>query len=74
VIRPEDWDVVDTDRAKVIGEVTFSLFKGVHNEYEVRVNDHQLLVHTYENYSVGQPIGLTIDPYEIHMMKVSIDE
>lgn len=74
VIRPEDWDVVDTDRAKVIGEVTFSLFKGVHNEYEVRVNDHQLLVHTYENYSIGQPIGLTIDPYEIHMMKVSPDE
>ena len=70
VIRPEDFDVVDLDKAKLIGEVVFSLFKGVHNEYEVLVNDTKLLVHTYESYEVGQSIGLSIDPYEIHMMKV----
>jgi len=74
VIRPEDWDVVPLDKAKVVGEVTFSLFKGVHNEYDVKVKNTTLLVHTYESYEVGQPIGLTIDPYEIHMMKVETDE
>ena len=70
VIRPEDFDVVDLEKAKLVGEVVFSLFKGVHNEYEVLVKNEKLLVHTYESYEVGQPIGLTIDPYEIHMMKV----
>lgn len=74
VIRPEDFDVVDIEKAKLVGEVVFSLFKGVHNEYEVLVKNEKLLVHTYESYEVGQPIGLTIDPYEIHMMKVEESE
>lgn len=74
VIRPEDFDVVDVEKAKLVGEVVFSLFKGVHNEYEVLVKGEKLLVHTYESYELGQPIGLTIDPYEIHMMKVEIGE
>jgi len=74
VIRPEDFDVVDIEKAKLVGEVVFSLFKGVHNEYEVQVGAEKLLVHTYESYEVGQPIGLTIDPYEIHMMKVEKSE
>jgi spermidine/putrescine transport system ATP-binding protein len=74
VIRPEDFDVVDIAKAKLVGEVVFSLFKGVHNEYEVLVKGEKLLVHTYESYEVGQPIGLSIDPYEIHMMKVEQSE
>ena len=74
VIRPEDFDVVDVEKAKLVGEFVFSLFKGVHNEYEVLVKGEKLLVHTYESYEVGQPIGLTIDPYEIHMMKVETGE
>jgi len=74
VIRPEDFDVVDISKAKVTGIVTFSLFKGVHNELEVKIGDHTLLLHTYENYEIGQPIGLSIDPYEIHLMKVEANE
>lgn len=74
VIRPEDFDVVEIDKAKLVGEVVFSLFKGVHNEYEVLVKNEKLLVHTYESYEVGQPIGLKIDPYEIHMMKVEDEQ
>jgi len=74
VIRPEDFDVVDVAKAKVTGKVIFSLFKGVHNELEVQIGETILLVHTYENYELGQPIGLSIDPYEIHMMKVEINE
>ena len=74
VIRPEDFDVVDIAKAKLVGEVVFSLFKGVHNEYEVMVKSEKLLVHTYESYEVGQPIGLSIDAYEIHMMKVEQSE
>ncbi len=70
VIRPEDFDVVDFEKAKIKGTVTFSLFKGVHNELDVDVDGVKLMVNTYESYEVGQSIGLSVDPYEIHMMKV----
>lgn len=74
VIRPEDWDVVDIDKAKLAGTVTSVIFKGVHNELEVDVKGVNLMVNTYENYQVGQPIGLKVDPYEIHLMKVESNE
>lgn len=74
VIRPEDWDVVDIDKAKLAGTVTSVIFKGVHNELEVDVKGVNLMVNTYENYQVGQPIGLKVDPYEIHLMKVETNE
>ena len=70
VIRPEDFDVVGLDKAKLTGTVTFSLFKGVHNELDVDINGIKVMVNTYESYEVGQSIGLSVDPYEIHMMKV----
>lgn len=70
VIRPEDFDVVPVEKAKLLGTVTFSLFKGVHNELDVDINGVKLMVNTYESYEVGQSIGLSVDPYEIHMMKV----
>ncbi|HCZ24508.1 MAG TPA: spermidine/putrescine ABC transporter ATP-binding protein, partial [Acholeplasmataceae bacterium] len=70
VIRPEDFDVVDLEKAKLVGKVTFSLFKGVHNELDVDINGVKVMVNTYETYEVGQSIGLSVDPYEIHMMKV----
>lgn len=70
VIRPEDFDVVDLEKAKITGTVTFSLFKGVHNELDVDINGVKVMVNTYETYEVGESIGLSVDPYEIHMMKV----
>ena len=70
VIRPEDFDVVPLEKAKLVGKVTFSLFKGVHNELDVDINGVKVMVNTYESYEVGQSIGLSVDPYEIHMMKV----
>ncbi len=74
VIRPEDFDVVPLEKAKLVGTVVFSLFKGVHNELEVKIKDTTLLLHTYESYEIGQPIGLSIDPYEIHMMRTKENE
>lgn len=74
VIRPEDFDVVPLENAKLEGIVTSSIFKGVHNELLVNINNIEFIVNTYENYEVGQPIGLKVDPYEIHLMKVNPDE
>lgn len=74
VIRPEDFDVVPIDQAKLVGRVTSTVFKGVHNELCIDVNGIELVVNTYENYQVGDAIGLKVDPYEIHLMKVKQDE
>ncbi len=74
VIRPEDWDVVDYEKATIQGEVTFSLFKGVHNEMVVKAYDKEMTVNDYEYYNVGETIGLKVDPYEIHLMKVESNE
>lgn len=74
VIRPEDFDVVDLDIAKLKGIVTSTVFKGVHNELCVSIEGKEFVVNTYDNYEVGEPIGLRVDPYEIHLMKVTSNE
>ena len=70
VIRPEDWDVVPLDKAKVIGKVTSSIFKGVHYEICVDIEGVEYVVHAYEDVKVDELIGLSVDPYEICLMKV----
>jgi len=70
VIRPEDFDVVDLEEAKLVGVVDATLFKGVHFEICAIVNGQEFVLHKYENVNVGDKIGLSVDPYEIHLMKV----
>lgn len=70
VIRPEDFDVVPLDRAKLVGIVTSSIFKGVHYELCVDIDNIEFVVHTYEDVKVNEKIGLSVDPYEICLMKV----
>jgi spermidine/putrescine transport system ATP-binding protein len=69
VICPEDWDVVPMSKAKVKGVVTSSIFKGVHYELLVDIEGVEYVVHTYEDIKEGEIVGLTIDPYEICLMK-----
>jgi spermidine/putrescine transport system ATP-binding protein len=70
VIRPEDFDVVDVKDAKLVGVVDATIFKGVHFEICAIINGQEFVLHQYENYKVGDKIGLSVDPYEIHLMKV----
>ena len=70
VIRPEDWDVVPLDKAKITGKVTSSIFKGVHFELCIDVEGVEYVVHTYEDVKKGENVGLSVDPYEICLMKV----
>ncbi len=70
VIRPEDWDVVPLEKAKLVGDVTSSIFKGVHYELCVDIQGMEFVVHTYEDVKTGQKVGLSVDPYEICLMKV----
>ena len=74
VIRPEDWDVVPLEQAKLVGTVTSRIFKGVHYEICAMFGEKEIVIHAYETPNVGDKIGLKVDPYEIHLMKVDPDE
>jgi len=69
VIRPEDFDIVPLEKAKIIGEITDVVFRGVHYEFCFVVEGNEYIIHTLENLKIGDRIGLDVDPYEIHLMK-----
>jgi spermidine/putrescine transport system ATP-binding protein len=71
VIRPEDFDVVNLENAKIKGIVTDKVFKGVHYELCLDVNNKEYIIHTYEDAQIGSTIGLNVDAFEIHLMKVN---
>ncbi|MFI3251743.1 MAG: ABC transporter ATP-binding protein [bacterium] len=71
VIRPEDFDIVKLAEAKIIGVVESVVFKGVHFEICVDVEGKEFVIHNYELVKVGDKIGLSVDPYEIHLMKIN---
>ena len=76
VIRPEDFDleVEDPDSAILTGIVTKSVFTGVHFQLWVNIGDREVTVEDYQNVEVGSKVGLKVDFYEIHLMKVSDEE
>ncbi len=76
VVRPEDFDLELENPTKAIlnGYVKSSIFTGVHFELIIDVDNTDILVHDYQNCEVGQFVGLKVDFYEIHLMKVPADE
>ena len=74
VIRPEDFDIVPLEKAKLVGVVDSIVFKGVHFEICAIVDGVEFVLHQYENFNVGDKIGFSVDPYEIHLMKVLDEE
>jgi len=70
VIRPEDFDIVAIGGAKLVGKVDAVVFKGVHFEICVIIQGKEFVVHDYRIAIVGEEIGLSVDPDEIHLMKV----
>ena len=76
VIRPEDFDLVleDVDKAILQGTITKSAFMGVTFDLWVDCNGKTIMVQDYQNVEVGDRIGLRVDSYEIHMMKVEDSE
>ncbi len=68
VIRPEDIDIVDVDKAKLTGIVTDSIFKGVHYEITVKTLYRELIIHTTDNSEIDTEVGLHFFPEDIHVM------
>lgn len=68
VIRPEDIDIVNVEQGKITGEVISSLFKGVHYEIIVQTSYRNYVIHTTDNVSLKQEVGLFFHPEDIHVM------
>ncbi|MCC8172873.1 MAG: ATP-binding cassette domain-containing protein [Odoribacter sp.] len=71
VIRPEDIDIsFDPTAGMLSGQVQSVVFKGVHYELTVITQgSYELLIQNYCSYEVGQFIGLSLHPQDIHVMK-----
>ncbi len=71
VIRPEDIDVVSVEEGMLSGEVTSVTFKGVHYEIIVDIDGFKWMIQTTQKSEVGDVIGISIKPDEMHIMKKS---
>ena len=71
VVRPEDVDVVPLEKGMLRGVVTSVTFKGVHYEIIVSIKDFKWMIQSTDYVSVGQEIGVYVEPDAIHIMKKS---
>ena len=71
VIRPEDIDVVEPDSTHITGDVTNVTFKGVHYEIIVDVAGFKWMIQSTDCREVGERIGLSLGPDDIHVMEKS---
>ncbi len=74
VIRPEDIMIVGEDVGMLTGTVQSVIFKGVHYEMMVQGDSDNTLwkVHSTTMQPVGTRVGMTIVPYNIHIMRKAI--
>ncbi len=71
VIRPEDIDVLPKGQGMLSGKVTSITFKGVHYEIIVDIDGFKWMIQTTQKSEVGDTIGISIKPDEMHIMKKS---
>ena len=69
VIRPEDIKVIPSENAKIKGVVETVTFKGVHYEMLVKADGFDWLIHSTRAAEPGSEIGMSFDPFDIHIMK-----
>ena len=68
VIRPEDIKIVAPSDDVICGKVSSVTFKGVHYEMEIDADGFRWLVHSTKAAEAGSVVGMTFDPYDIHIM------
>ena len=71
VIRPEDIDFVPPAEADLTGTVTGIAFKGMQYDIIVDFKGFKWLIQTTDYQSVGQRVGIRLNPEDIHVMKKS---
>ena len=73
VIRPEDLKIVYAGDGLLQGVVESIVFKGVHYEMMVRTQFFTFMVHFTMAESVGKTVGLSVIPFDIHIMHKSAE-
>ncbi len=68
VIRPEDILLVGEDMGQLTGVVRSVLFKGVHYEMMIDAGHSIWKVHSTTMQPEGSRVGLTVVPFNIHIM------
>lgn len=71
VLRPEDLILTEHPVENAFsGQVQSVVFKGVHYEMVLLTPEgYEILVHNYNAYPIGQTLGLSVKPFDIHVMK-----
>ncbi len=71
VIRPEDIYIFEmSDAAHFSGQVTSSIFKGVHYEMMVTTPEgFEFMIQDYRSFEPGHTVGLRVKPFDIQVMK-----
>ena len=68
VVRPEDVIFTKPGEGTIDGEVTSVIFKGMHYEITVQSGKNEMVVQTVYSASVGDKVGMKVDPDNIHIM------
>lgn len=68
VVRPEDVIITKPEDGIIEGEVVSVIFKGMHYEVTVESGKYEMVIRTTKCYSVGERIGMRLEPDGIHIM------
>ncbi len=68
VLRPEDIEIVDPEKANLTGVIKSIVFMGVHYEIIVETEMREYKIHTTDIHEVGKRVGMTMDKEDIHVM------
>ena len=68
VVRPEDVIITKPENGIIEGEVVSVIFKGMHYEVTVESGKYEMVIRTTKCYSVGEKIGMKLEPDGIHIM------
>ncbi len=74
VVRPEDIVLVGEDVGQITGVIQSVLFKGVHYEMMIDTGEFTFKVHSTTMQPQGSRVGLSIVPFNIHIMKPMAEE
>jgi spermidine/putrescine transport system ATP-binding protein len=68
VVRPEDVEIVGSDKGMVKGEISTKIFKGVNYQYTIMVGKNELMAKSVKDYPLGKIVGIDVEPNSIQIM------
>ncbi len=74
IIRPEDIQIVAKEQGQLVGKVDSYIFKGVVYEINVMVGDKEITIHSTKTPHIGDLVGLTVTPEDLHVIKAPPNE